>query len=181
MLSFSYFYADPHFGHTNVIKYENRPFGSVEEMNETLIANYNEMVGPRDPCLWLGDCFLMHFDKAEEIMRRLNGRKVLILGNHDRSVSRMTKLGFEEVVKRELFLEIGGRKVRACHYPYKNPNYPPSNRYPVRLDPNEVLIHGHTHGPKRISSRAPMINVGVDAWDYRPVTLAQLEEVLRQL
>lgn len=111
-------WSDPHFGHANVIKYSERPFADVTEMNETLIDNYNTAVGASGVCLWLGDCFLSSFEAAITIMQRLKGRKILVLGNHDRSAGQMSALGFDIVVST-LTLRLGDHKVRAAHLPYR--------------------------------------------------------------
>lgn len=75
--------ADTHFNHENIIKYCNRPFKSVEEMNEAMIKNWNETVSNKDVVIHLGDFALGSKEKAREIAGRLNGKKILVLGNHD--------------------------------------------------------------------------------------------------
>ncbi len=173
------FYSDPHFGHSNIIKYESRPFTDFKEMNEELIRRYNEKVGHNDTIFWLGDCFLMPFNLASGIMSRLNGTKILTPGNHDRSVKAMLSIGFHMVVPEGAML-IGGHKCRFSHYPYrtkKEVEAGVSHKRPVRSSgKNEILIHGHTHGKKR--RHDDMIHVGVDAWDYGPVMIGEIEELL---
>ena len=188
------FWSDPHFGHAKVIEYDERPFITVEEMNEALIENYNAVVGPNDTCLWGGDCFFyreedMH--RARMIMNRLNGRKLLVLGNHDRNPAVMFDLGFT-MVAHETFLKMGHRNVRVKHYPYfREPKKDEVIRdrhgremgdrqlkrarsnAPPRV-PGEVLIHGHTHSKKRRNEN--MIHIGVTAWDYRPATFDEVAE-----
>jgi calcineurin-like phosphoesterase family protein len=75
--------ADLHFDHTEIIAYDNRPFDTVEEMNETLIRNWNSVVGPEDLTYILGDFCAEGADRWRQHLTRLNGRKRLILGNHD--------------------------------------------------------------------------------------------------
>lgn len=185
-----YFWSDPHFGHANVIQYSSRPFGCVEEMNAILVDNYNAAVQPGDTCLWVGDCFLCSFDVAAGFMRRLNGRKILVLGNHDRSALRMSDLGFD-VVTNALTLRIAGQPVRVSHLPYRGMD----SREPKRSDDDkekvgslptwerrgaaEWLLHGHTHSKKRQQGQA--IHVGVDAWDYRPASIAEIEALMAPL
>jgi calcineurin-like phosphoesterase family protein len=77
-----YFTSDHHFWHTNIIKYCNRPFVSVEEMNEALIQNWNDLVLPEDEVYYLGD-FSMAARPVEIYTSRLNGIKYLVPGNHD--------------------------------------------------------------------------------------------------
>ena len=80
-----YLTSDLHFGHKNIIKLTNRPFSDVHEMNETLIKNWNNTIKPQDTIYILGDlCFKMSLEESHKIIQRLNGKKVLIRGNHDK-------------------------------------------------------------------------------------------------
>jgi len=110
------FYADPHFGHSNILKYCVRPFGTVDEMNGELIDRYNNVIEDDDTVLWLGDCFF--HGTYDGILEELNGTKILIIGNHDRSMAAMAKLGFA-LVLQEAVIDIGGVTCRVNHYPYK--------------------------------------------------------------
>ena len=78
-----YFIADTHFGYANIIKYENRPFCNVEEINRVIIDRWNQTVSKEDTVYHLGDFFLTYTKKQMEIMNRLNGEIILIRGNHD--------------------------------------------------------------------------------------------------
>ena len=93
-----YITSDQHFFHKNIIDYENRPYSSVEEMNEDLITKWNSVVTDEDTVFCLGDFALSNKDNIIEIGNRLNGHKVLIKGNHDHA-SNITyqKAGFEKV------------------------------------------------------------------------------------
>ena len=75
--------ADLHLGHANIIKYCNRPFSSVEEMNDALIRNWNNTIGKEDRVFFLGDFALGSKERVIEWGRMLQGRKVFIYGNHD--------------------------------------------------------------------------------------------------
>jgi len=98
-----YFTSDTHFGHDNVIGFCNRPFASTEEMNEVMIRNWNERVTGADTVYILGDMFFRCND-AEDILKRLKGKKRLIVGNHDGSW--MTKFDYERYfVSIDKFLE----------------------------------------------------------------------------
>jgi len=81
----TFFTADTHFGHANIINYSNRPFATVEEMNETLIRSWNSTVSPEDCAYILGDFAYRSAKPIEEYLKRLNGEKHLLSGNHERS------------------------------------------------------------------------------------------------
>lgn len=90
--------ADTHFNHENIIKYCNRPFSSVKEMDEALIKNWNKVVSNKDTVFHLGDVALSSKDYIASIVKRLNGRKILILGNHDNwSEQAYRDMGFHTV------------------------------------------------------------------------------------
>lgn len=191
---FDYLYSDPHFFHKNVIPYCKRPFGTtpegkpdVEAMNAELIKRYNQVVKPEDTVLWLGDCFFCGRIKAKEIMDQLNGRKILILGNHDdASLTRMMKLGFVWACN-EMRIKLGGHTVRICHYPYKQKWYQKlfnkyddryENRRPPRIK-GEILLHGHVHEKWKV--RDNMINCGVDVWDLKPVHANEIVKLIHAI
>ncbi len=180
-----YFYSDPHFGHGPVIGYCNRPFDDVDHMNREMIARYNSRVGSSDVVLWLGDCFLCPKAAALEVMSQLNGRKLLVLGNHDGSASRMTSFGFMAVAQ-QMKLEIAGRRATACHYPYSGTGDGRGEKLGERFEElrparvkGEVLLHGHTHERKR--RRENMIHCGVDAWDYAPASHKEISDEIDKI
>lgn len=180
---FKAFYSDPHFGHERICELAHRPFKSVAEMDSTLIKNYNALIGPDDMCLWLGDVFFCDKGRAQSIMRRLHGYKVLIRGGHDRSANWMASAGFDLVVDAGyLVFEIGGRRARACHYPYweKGDRHDESQKplYSVKRK-GEVLIHGHSHRDKALHGN--QIDVGVDAWNYRPAPWSEVEQLASKI
>lgn len=109
--------ADMHFDHADIIAYDNRPFNTVAEMNEALIANWNAVVGPEDVTWILGDFCAGGADRWMEILSRLNGRKCLITGNHDDSAAvEATAHLFEDVAAYREIVD-GDRHVVLCHYP----------------------------------------------------------------
>lgn len=92
----TYFSSDWHLGHTNILKYDNRPFASIEEMNEVIIGNHNSIVKPEDHFYFLGDfVFSKKKDEIEAFMKQLNGKLFFIKGNHDHTDTRKiyTKYG----------------------------------------------------------------------------------------
>jgi calcineurin-like phosphoesterase family protein len=181
----THFFSDPHWGHSNIIRYCNRPFEDVREMNRELIRRYNDTVGPQDTVLWCGDSFFKGSpDWCRGILAGLNGNKILVKGNHDRSHGAMAELGFALVLD-ECILHIAGRTCRVSHYPYgdleggRPVDAVRKDKFkalrPKRVK-GEVLIHGHTHDKRKRQGNA--IHVGVDAWDYRPATMAEVEALI---
>lgn len=197
-----FFTSDTHYGHANVIKYCNRPFRDIVEMREVLINSWNAAVGPADLVYHLGD-FSFHEREVATVLPRLNGRKILILGNHDKPhpsnkgrtpekylhwVSEYRKLGFQSVYTH-LELDLPDTaKFLLCHLPYEDPEdvYQDGTARLTKYRPKDeglTLICGHVHErwlTKRTSNGTLMINVGVDApgapWYMRP---ASIDEVLK--
>lgn len=182
------FYSDPHFGHKNIVKYCQRPFKDWGDMEVGMVERYNAKVKDTDLIIWVGDCFFYKTEfEARLLLEQMKGHKVLIMGNHDVRNGRsfMVRCGFDAVVDRELFVQIGKRRCRVNHYPYwkvrvkgdwADDRY--RNRRPARVK-GEVLIHGHTHSPRK--QYGNMINVGVDAWDYGPAMMEEVAELVAKV
>lgn len=160
----SYFFtADTHFGHESVITYCDRPFDSVEEMDEALIQNWNEKVGPSDTVYHLGD-FSWH-GMAETYRRRLNGNINLILGNHDKQIKRGDPLfGF---VKDTYMFRENDIHLFLCHYAMRTW---PKKHY------GAIQLFGHSHGSLSVPEGCLQMDVGVDCHDYAPISLEQVLE-----
>ena len=190
-----YFTSDTHFGHKNIIRFCDRPFKDVNEMNEILVKNWNDTVGVDDTVYFLGD-FAMSFTPVETITPRLNGRKILIAGNHDhchpthKKSNTMDKFieeqqnyalaGWDSVCITD-YINIGGEVVTLSHFPYKedntDANFPNSNfDKHRRKDDGGWLLCGHIHEKWRTKGR--MINVGVDVWDYKPVSIDVIKGII---
>ena len=124
-----FYIADTHFGHANILKYDNRPFMSVEEMNKTIISNWNLVVSDVDTVYMLGDVswYSLASRKTSGILNRLNGNKILIRGNHDNRLSDIDKKYFSQIrdYAEITDYDVGANGVRIVlsHYPipfYKN-------------------------------------------------------------
>jgi calcineurin-like phosphoesterase family protein len=168
--------ADTHFSHFNIIKYCTRPFLSAGEMDAVLIQNWNELVQPTDTVYHLGDFAFASPDRAKHILSCLNGHKILILGNHDRSGAKMKEWGFEEVHQSlQIDLE-NGIKANLSHYPYKGTPDPHGKaKFETKnlKDDGRWLLNGHVHTSwvfRPALYKNGMINVGVDKWNFRPVS-----------
>jgi calcineurin-like phosphoesterase family protein len=265
----SWFISDIHFGHFNVIKYSNRPFlaqvagnsivangqsfpispdsaldkqieyHSVKWMNETIIKNWNDSVKPKDKVYFLGDFAFTGMNSITNILSQLNGYKILIKGNHDRSIKQMLAGGFDEAYD-SLTIKINDEQVLLSHYPYvdldlteaaryrpnilkfsedkdiKLPTIPNDLdyqtgrdwlarfvRYPINtslpeskdyiikvqrmisryigsrpVNEGKVLLHGHTHSPQK--RFANMINLSLEAWNYRPASEAEISQLIKE-
>ena len=167
-----YFIADPHFGHENILKLTGRPFPDIDAMNEAIIAAWNERVTGNDTVYILGDLFYRCAD-PEPILRRLKGKKRLIVGNHDSSwMGREELLKYFISVDEMLVTTDGQRQLTLCHYPLLSWKHRHSS----------YMIHGHIHANTHddffplIAARERMLNAGVDINGFRPVTFKELVE-----
>lgn len=120
-----FYISDWHYGHKNIMHFDNRPFLTVQEMNETLVNNWNSVVSKEDTVYVLGDMFWCKPKDAIPVLKSLNGRKVLIKGNHDDCGNSEFVKQFVKVVD---YLEVidEDKKVVLCHYPivcFKNHFY----------------------------------------------------------
>jgi calcineurin-like phosphoesterase family protein len=184
----TWFTSDWHLAHVNILIYCQRPFRDVSHMNEELIARHNAVVQPDDTVIDVGD-FSMNEKVVESAIKRLHGRRILVCGNHDRcfrkhkGAARWAKQylewGFAEVHQQyELLLE-DGQTVRVEHLPYvDDPRHGEKYKELRPIDDGRWLIHGHVHQNWQQKDR--MINVGVDVWDYRPVSLDTITERIRR-
>jgi calcineurin-like phosphoesterase family protein len=112
-----FFTSDTHFGHTNIIRYDPRPFAGVQEMNEALIKNWNSVVGPKDTVYHLGDVSILRPSSTKEILARLQGRICLIRGNHEKSAEHRLCRDRFEWIKDYHFLKLDGRvSIALMHY-----------------------------------------------------------------
>lgn len=129
--------SDLHFGHSNIIRFDNRPFDSIEEMNETLIKNWNKKVKNGDTTYILGDFCWGKEQEWLDILNKLNGNKVLIRGNHDlKQMSRALKDKFLYIKDRHEISDCG-KKLILSHYP--------EMAYKSSYNPNVFMLHGHIH------------------------------------
>lgn len=160
-----WFTSDTHFGHANIIKHSERPFTNVDEMDEALIAAWNECVGPKDEVWHLGD-FCHWRLKPGKYASRLNGRIHLVLGNHDADAKEMAP--HFSTVQEVKYLRHEGERFWLSHYPHR-----------AWRNSHHGCIHlfGHTHGDYANWRRS--MDVGVDAVGYKPISFAEVVERLK--
>ena len=167
------FTADLHLGHANVIRYCDRPFADVDEMDRALVAGWNAVVADDDEVWVLGDLAMGPLAHSLEVAAELQGRKHLVIGNHDRpfhgkKVDEYEAAGFELHHGTVELVLPGGVVVHACHFPYVGDSGDLDRHVEDRpIDDGGWLLHGHVHEKWR--QRGRMVNVGVDAWGGRPV------------
>lgn len=186
----TWFTADLHFGHRNIIRYCNRPFGGVQHMDEMLVRNWNEVVQADDTVWVLGDVAMGSLESSLRLVGRLLGRKLLVAGNHDRCwtphgrraegwTERYQEAGFAEVHQGTVELAVANTTVLACHFPYEGDSHD-DDRYTEHrpVDRGLWLLHGHVHDTW--AQRERMINVGVDVRNYRPMSEAAVADIIDQ-
>lgn len=172
-----YLWSDTHFGHENIIKYSERPFKDAKEMDDCLIKNHNEIVGPDDTVYHLGDFALCEDWRKREIVASLNGYKILILGNHDFWPKSLYKgLTPEDKIElaKVLYLDLGFDEVYGeCEIIYKG-------WYLTHMPQTKKAKYlcGHVHCQWEVQDLRPHgalnLNVGVDVNNFKPVTLEEL-------
>jgi len=167
-----YFTADQHFGHANIIKHTNRPFGSVFEMDRYMIDRWNERVGNDDTVYIVGDLIFRARLSPETYLLQLNGKKHALVGNHDKNWMRKVDLAahFESVSEMKIISD-GKRKIVLCHYPMMS--YDGMNR-------GAYHVYGHIHNNTNdiywpvLMKMANALNAGVDINGFAPVTMEEL-------
>lgn len=190
-----YYFADPHWGHANVLKFDRRPFTSIEEHDGTMIFNWNQIVQPDDVVYVIGDLFYRcRKEKMKAIMAELKGIKRLIPGNHDKDVFKMMarypefgwelypqyfEQRFEQEVSKTIeeggvpleILKGGQFRIVMCHYPLGSWN---------RMHRGSWHLHGHCHG-NYMFTRGRQLDVGANTEiiNYSPISLLQLNEYMK--
>lgn len=133
-----FYISDLHFSHSNIIKFDNRPFSSVEEMESALIQNWNNVVSDVDDVYVLGDfCWSAKDEDWIEILNKLNGHIHLISGNHDKqSMSQQLRKKFSSISNYKEVKD-DGRRVILSHYPMPF--------YRSAYNPDIIHLYGHVH------------------------------------
>lgn len=162
--------SDQHYGHENIIKYCERPFPSKEEMDRTLLYNHNSKVRPNDEVFILGDFSMKNEDSLNyfrTLLKKLNGTKHLILGNHDKlKPFTYIDIGFTSV-HTSLELYINNIRFLMAHDPVTS-----------LVDRDAIWLCGHAHN--LFKTLKNIINVGVDVWDFYPVSEENIFNLLKK-
>lgn len=170
MVHDKWFISDTHFFHANILKFVDkqgqriRPFSSLEDMHEYMIAKWNSVVNDNDYIYHLGDVTFRYGKEFNELMSRLKGRKRLILGNHDRVKGTDLLKWFE---KLDLWKGFKENNFTASHMPLPLEN----------LRDGAVCVHGHVH--QNTLNKPGYINVSVEVRNYTPVHIDEIgKEIL---
>ena len=162
-----YFTSDLHLGHRAIISMQNRPFDSLEEMDRVILSNFNAAVHRNDTVYILGDiCHHMKVDAANEMISGLNGKKYLLIGNHDKKYDPAL---FCEI-RDFMTISVNGQRFALMHYPMLS--------WPHKSG-GAIHLHGHIHARedynlKNLMEGVRRYDVGVDANGFLPVSAQQI-------
>jgi calcineurin-like phosphoesterase family protein len=157
-----WFTSDTHFGDPRVLRIDRRPYPGLAAHDEALVAAWRERVAADDEIWHLGDfCFAKPAERAAELLARLPGRKHLVIGNNDgpATISDPSWASVQHYAE----MALDGHHLVLCHYPFRTWNH---------MGKGWIDLHGHSHGKLKPAPR--QIDVGVDAFGFRPVTLGEL-------
>ena len=175
----TFFTSDTHFNHANIIRFCNRPFKDVEQMNEVMIANWNNVIGKDDTVFHLGDFCLGGSAEWTKILDRLNGKIYLIMGNHDLKNIRQGFISRFEHVAMQMRIEIGKKRIYLCHYPFL------CFEGSYKDDVWQLFGHVHTRRSNsgidagRLQYLYPtQYDVGVDNNNFTPVSFGQVKRII---
>lgn len=163
-----WFTGDEHLGHANIIKYCDRPFKSVEEMDEEIIKRHNEVVCSDDEVYHMGDfCMGKDYEKFDNYRKRLNGHHYFLLGNHDTWYSTF----FSQIYLPYLIeKKIEGQDIVMCHYAMRVWN---------KSHHGSWQLYGHSHG--ELSPIGRQLDVGVDTHNFYPYSYVEIKEIISKV
>ena len=164
----AFFTADTHFGQRSIIDVANRPFGSVEEMDEALIERWNDRVRPGDRVYHLGDFAVCRGPKTGEILGRLNGEIHLVWGNHDRPAYAIR----DRFASCHDYLQVTveGQFIVCFHYAMRIWN---------KSHLGSWHLYGHSHGTLPDDPHSLSMDVGVDGNDFHPYSFEEVAQHMR--
>jgi len=175
-----FFTSDTHFTHANIIRFCSRPFKNVEEMDETMIANWNRVVSENDIVFHLGDFCMGGSSKWTNVLNRLNGKIYLIIGNHDMKNLKQSCSDRFEKVAMQMYIEVDKQKIYLNHCPFLC--YGGAYR-----DTWQLFGHVHTNknntgidAPRLKMLFPTQYDVGVDNNNFTPVSFEQVKAIIQK-
>lgn len=175
-----YFIADLHLGHDNIIELCNRPFSTIEEMDETIINNWNKKIHKNDTIYILGDMIWEDADPTK-YLSQLEGKKILIIGNHD--IKWLNKGDYSSYFEKIVYMDLipagispNGHTITLCHYPMLE--WQGSRKIGSRKEGYHIYGHIHARVSKEYQSlyqNNNAYNAGVDINNFTPVTIEELK------
>lgn len=181
--------SDTHFGHKNIIRYCNRPFSSVDEMNEHMIMKWNSVVSDEDTVWFLGDFAFLKLEETFAIFDRLRGQIKIVPGNHDERLLEEWNQSEHWTRKRIEILDplvhtkIDGRPFVLCHYPIEDwagmywPTTKGTGEPQAPTLKHTAMLHGHCHGNR--PNTTWRFDVGIDVYG-KPVRITNDLEFLKK-
>lgn len=167
-----FFTSDTHLGHANIIKYSNRPFSNVKEMDDALIDNINSMVHTNDILYHLGDfTFKRDYRDISDYRERIKCKNIyFIYGNHDHEIKKSRDLQLMFISCRN-FAEIRdrGQDITLCHYALRVWN---------KSHHGTWHLYGHSHGSLPDDPNSLSFDCGVDCHNYKPIYFEQIEAIM---
>ena len=158
----TFFTGDTHFGDLRVLRFDHRPFPTLEAHDTALVARWNEAVGPDDTVFHLGDFALGPGpERVAELLASLRGRKHLVVGNNDDAAT-LAQPAWASV-RHYAEIVVDGRALVLCHYAFRTWN---------GMGRGALDLHGHSHG--KLTPIPKQYDVGVDAQGFRPVRLDEI-------
>lgn len=172
----TWFTSDYHLNHFRIIMYDDRPFSSIEEMNNTLMRNAHDAISKNDTVYYLGDlAFMTKSEQIREYMDRVcsKGRWYFLRGNHDnkKNVEVIKDYAYDNAVHDILEVSINGQFIVLCHYPLLSWNKSVHGSW---------HIHGHNHRICDFKDGAKRMNVAVNLNNYFPVSFDTVREYMKE-
>ncbi|MFW9993532.1 MAG: metallophosphoesterase [Candidatus Odinarchaeota archaeon] len=163
----TWFTSDWHLSHKNIMKYSKRPYKTVEEMDKTIMENFNNLVKENDEVYYLGD-FCFKKDRTEEYLNEMKGKLYFVMGNHDRHIKHVLKKYCEAVWDLKE-IKVNMQSITLSHYPMYTHN---KSHY------NAWNLYGHHHRETGHLFQGKKMNVSVDVTRFKPVPFEEVSEYM---
>lgn len=165
-----FFVADEHYGHGNIIKFCDRPFDNIMDHDETMISNHNEVIGPNDTVIHGGDTSWRSVDRTIEIIKRLDGKHIMLKGSHDKVIEKISRREpnlFEYAGYMYELVAHNKYHITVCHYCMRTW---PRSHY------NSWHCFAHSHC--KLNPIGKSHDIGVDCNNFYPISFDQLKDIM---